>query len=150
MNLKEQGLTYLINKNYFDPEKAFNISKPDISFIIAYQNEIDSAKDIYQNALLARIDLMKELLPYLYLTEHMSQFKNLYEKVIFITNETPDTLEIFHTEYKIHDLKQVYKQALSQTIYNCYYELVNNSNMKTAEVLLKDIKTFSPSSFIRY
>jgi hypothetical protein len=149
LNIPSKNLTFLINKNYPDPEKIFNIDDPDIGFILAYKNEIAKAKENYRESLLKRVALMEDLLPYLYLTNQNERFKNFYEKIIFLTNKTPKSLEVLHTDYKVNELKKIYKEVLSQTIFNCYYELINNTNLATANQLLTDIKTFSPTIYIR-
>lgn len=148
MNVPTKTLTFLINKNYPDPEKVFNIEDPDIGYILAYKNEIAKAKEIYREKIFERVNLMEELLPYLYLTGQTTKFKNLYEKVIFLTNRTPKSLEIMHANYKVNELKKIYKEVLSQTIANCYYELMNNTNLMYASELLTDIKAFSPTTYV--
>ena len=148
LTIPDVNLVHLINQDDTTKDKLFNIDKPDITYLIAYGKDIEKAQEYYKDLLLKRVDLMQRLLPFLYLTGFDERFRNLYEKVIFVTHEPPTNLELASANFKISQLKNVYTKVLKETVYNAYYELTNNVNLKVAEDYINKIENFDPSNYI--
>jgi hypothetical protein len=148
MTMPSMNLVHLIHKEDVTRDKLFDINKPDVTYLIAYGKDIERGQLYYKDLLVARIDLMERLLPFLYLTGFDERFRNLYEKVIFIKHEPPQNLELASTNYKVSQLKGIYTKVLKETVYNAYYELTNKFNIKTAEEYIRKIEDFDPANYI--
>jgi hypothetical protein len=148
LSIPKINLVHLINKEYIDPDKLFDINNPDVSFLIAYKKNITLAKDYYYDLLNKRIDLMEKLLPYLYFADMEYKFRDAYEKVIFVKQKPPSNLDLTSANFKVSQLKGVYKKVLHDTVYNAYYELANNMNLKSAEKLISEVEKFDPANYI--